>query len=144
MRWWGPIDDGFPFDDPAELRYAIVLGAEVVGLVQFGEEREPEYRHAWLDIFVGDDYAGRGVGTAAIREALRIAFEERGHHRVMIDPEVGNAAAIRCYEKCGFEHVGVMHASAFNHATGRWEESLLMELVRPQLARPLDAERRPL
>ena len=35
-------------------------------------------------------------------------IDERGFHRLVIDPEVANEAEIACYRKVGFKPVGVM------------------------------------
>ena len=51
--WWGPQTEEFPFgDDPGATRFALLVGGEVSGLVQFGEEKEPDFRHAWIDLFI--------------------------------------------------------------------------------------------
>src|SRR5215208_2427100 len=78
-RWWGSMDHGFPFDEANSIRFAIVADGEVVGMIQYGEEKWPDYRHAWIDVFVGDDYSGRGIGTEAVRQMIRVLLEERGH-----------------------------------------------------------------
>ena len=129
QRWWGPMDDGFPFDEPESIRFAIVADGQIVGLIQYGEEKWPEYRHAWIDIFIGDVHAGRGIGTEAVRQMARMLFEERGHHRITIDPAADNEAAIRSYEKAGFKRVGVQTRSYLRTATGEWRDELLMELL---------------
>ena len=52
-RW--SDDDGFPLhDEPEATRYVVLLGGdpEPRGLVQFGEEDAPDYRHASIDIFL--------------------------------------------------------------------------------------------
>ena len=129
IKWWGPMEKDFPFDEPETKRFVIEAGGEAVGMIQFGEEKEPDYRHAWIDIFVGDDHAGRGIGTEAMKQLIRIVLEEHKHHRITIDPAVENEAAIRSYEKAGFRRVGVMEAAWRNPNTGVWSDELLMELV---------------
>jgi aminoglycoside 6'-N-acetyltransferase len=128
--WWGEPEDDFPLsDDPGATRFAVVLEGEVAGLVQYGEETEPDYRHAWIDVFVDPARHGRGVGTDAVATMVRHLTEDLGHHRVTIDPALDNAAAVRSYEKAGFRRVGVMHAAERDHATGGWRDGLLMEFV---------------
>jgi aminoglycoside 6'-N-acetyltransferase len=127
--WWGPLEDDFPDEEPESTRFAIVAGGEVAGMIQYGEEPEPDYRHAWIDLFVATAHQGAGVGTEAVRTLLRHLIDERGHHRVTIDPSTDNAAAIRAYEKAGFTPVGVMHAASRDFATGGWRDDLLMEHV---------------
>src|SRR5918992_6013050 len=108
-RWWDPPDDDFPLaDDPDATRLVIEVDGAVAGMVQYGEELEPKYRHANIDIFLDPAFHGRGIGTEAVRRVVRLLIHERGHHRITIDPAADNAAAIRAYEKVGFRRVGVM------------------------------------
>jgi aminoglycoside 6'-N-acetyltransferase len=129
-RWWDAPDERFPLDDePEATRFTIEVEGRVAGMVQFSEESEPKYRHAAIDVFLDPVFHGRGIGTEAIRRVVRHLIDERGHHRITMDPAADNAAAIRAYEKVGFRRVGVMHL-AERDADGRgWHDSLLMELV---------------
>ncbi len=128
--WWGEMAAGFPLsDEPEATRFTIELGGEVAGLVQFNEEDEPDYRHASIDIFVDPRVHSTGVGTDALRTLVRHLFEDRGHHRVTIDPTAGNTAAIRAYEKVGFRAVGVMRKCERDAHGDEWHDGLLMELV---------------
>jgi aminoglycoside 6'-N-acetyltransferase len=129
-KWWGRVPDDFPFgDDPGATRFALLVGGEVSGLVQFGEEKEPDYRHAWIDLFLEPRLHGQGLGTDAVATVTRHLLDEQGHHRITIDPAADNVAAIRCYEKAGFRPVGVMR-SGWRDPEGRWRDQLLLELVR--------------
>lgn len=129
LAWWGPQGDAFPGDEPESTRFSIVVDGRVVGLVQYGEEPDPDYRHAWIDVFVDPEHHGRGLGTDAVRTLLHHLLDERGHHRVTIDPAVANTPAIRSYEKAGFGPVGVLRG-AWRDPEGRWRDVLLMEHVR--------------
>ena len=134
--WWGPLEDDFPFgDDPDATRFTIRRGGAAAGLIQYGEELEPMYRHAWIDLFVDPAHGRRGVGTDAIVTLVRHLTEDRGHHRITIDPALDNVAAIGCYEKAGFRRVGVMQAAERDPLSGRWRDALLLELVVVPLAR---------
>jgi aminoglycoside 6'-N-acetyltransferase len=109
MRWWDVPDEGFPWtDDPESTRLTIEVDGKIAGMVQYWEEADPKYRHAGIDIFLDPALHGRGLGTEAVRRVVRLLIEERGHHRITIDPAAENAAAIRAYEKAGFRPVGVM------------------------------------
>ena len=130
VAWWDRLEDDFPFsDDPEAARFTIDRDGEVVGLIQFGEEPEPMYRHAWIDIFVDPDRARQGTGIDAIVTLVRHLTTDRGHHRITIDPSLENVAAVGCYEKAGFRRVGVMEAAERDPLTGRWRDALMMELV---------------
>ena len=122
-------DDGAPWDDPDATQLTIVTGGLVAGLIQYAEELTPKYRHASIDIFVDPALHNRGVGTKAIQLLVGHLIENRGHHRITIDPAAHNAQAIRAYEKAGFMPVGVMRRYERNMATGEWHDGLLMELV---------------
>jgi aminoglycoside 6'-N-acetyltransferase len=133
--WWGPQDADFPWDEPESTRFTILVDGEVAGLVQYGEENEPDFRHAWIDIFVDPAHQGRGVGTDAIRVVFDLLVRERDHHRVTIDPALDNRPAVRSYEKAGFEPVGVMKSS-WRDPSGVWRDSLLMERIVTEQSHP--------
>jgi aminoglycoside 6'-N-acetyltransferase len=127
--WWGPIEEGFPLhDEPSAMRFAILVEGEVAGLIQYSEEKEPDYRHASIDVFLDPNEHDKGLGTDAVRTLARHLIDDLGHHRITIDPAVDNVAAVRSYEKAGFRPVGVMR-SAMRDPTGVWRDELLMELV---------------
>jgi aminoglycoside 6'-N-acetyltransferase len=129
-RWWGSPDPGFPLtDDPGATRLTILVDGAVAGMIQFSEETEPRYRHAGIDLFLDPDLHGRGIGTEAVRRVVRILVDDRGHHRVTIDPAASNAPAIRAYAKAGFRVVGVMRRYEREPDTDEWHDGLLMELI---------------
>jgi aminoglycoside 6'-N-acetyltransferase len=134
-RWWGAPSERFPFDDDAAHPFSIVVDGEVAGLIQFSEEQEPEYRHASIDVFVAPRLHRRGIGTDAVATLARHLIEARGHHRLTIDPAADNTAAIRCYEKVGFRHVGKTRLS-WRDPDGSWRDGVLMELVVEPTVRP--------
>lgn len=126
---WGEPENLWP-DDPGVHGYAIVDGSDgaVAGFVQWAEEDDAQYRHAGIDIFVDPDRHGRGIGTDTVQTVLAHLVEDRGHHRVVIDPAAANTAAIACYRKAGFREVGVMHAYE-RGLDGSFHDGLLMEYV---------------
>jgi aminoglycoside 6'-N-acetyltransferase len=137
-RWWGAPDE-------AELRrqadgsteekaFAVEVGSELVGFIQYYEEDDPDFRHAGIDVFVAGAAQGRGVGTDAVRTLALYLIDGRGHHRLVIDPAADNARAIRAYEKVGFRPVGVMR-EYWRAPTGEWRDGLLMDLLARDLAR---------
>ncbi|MFF4603438.1 aminoglycoside 6'-N-acetyltransferase [Streptomyces sp. NPDC001339] len=125
--WWSP-PDGF------DGMLAVVLGGEVIGAVQFEEETDPEFRRAGIDIFLTARRHGKGLGTDAVRTLARWLVQERGHHRLTIDPAAANTAAIRSYRKVGFRPVGIMRAYCRDQRTGTWQDGLLMDLLGEELA----------
>jgi len=129
-RWWEPGPEGWPQRtlEPVE-QLTVLVDGEVAGYVQFGEEANPDARHADVDIFLGPAHQGRGLGTEVLRTVVRHLIEERGHHRITLYTSPKNGQAIRSYEKAGFRPVGVLRKAARSRVTGQWEDELLMELV---------------
>src|SRR4051812_40078784 len=134
-RWWDVPEPGFPLtDDPESVRLTIVVGGRVAGLVQYWEETEPKYRHAAVDVFLDPALHGRGLGSEAVRRVVRLLVEERGHHRITIDPAAANAQAIKAYEKVGFRAVGVMRQYERDAGGDGFHDGLLMELLADDLS----------
>lgn len=134
-RWWSAVSEDELREYAAEQdphAFAVVLAGATVGLVQFGEEDDPDYRHASIDVALHPDVHGRGLGADAVRTLARYLIEERGHHRLTIDPAADNEAAIACYRKVGFRPVGIMRQYE-RTSDGGWRDGLLMELLAEQL-----------
>ena len=129
VRWWDFPDDEFPWEEPEATRLTIEVDGAVAGLIQYSEEPDPKYRHASIDLFLDPALHRRGLGTEAVLRVVRELIEERGHHRITIDPAAANVAAIRAYEKVGFRPVGVMRGYERDVGGDGWHDGLLMELL---------------
>jgi RimJ/RimL family protein N-acetyltransferase/glyoxylase-like metal-dependent hydrolase (beta-lactamase superfamily II) len=139
-RWWGRFDldrarRELVDPDDGTVTFAVEADGQVIGLIQYLEEDEPDYRHAAIDIFLHPDWHGRGLGTDAIRTLARHLFEDRGHHRLTIDPAAHNQQAIRSYRRVGFRPVGVMRRYE-RGPDGRWHDGLLLDLLPEDLTEP--------
>jgi aminoglycoside 6'-N-acetyltransferase len=134
--WWGPLEPGEMDEFVRDERTLVIeVDGEVIGAVQYAEEEDPMYRHAGIDVYLTASRHRQGLGTEAVRLLARYLIDERGHHRLTIDPAAANAAAIRAYEKVGFRPVGVMRAYE-RGPDGTWHEGLLMELLAEELLDP--------
>lgn len=51
----------------ADNGFVIEIDGEIVGGIQYGEEDDPMYRHANVDIFLTTSHHGQGLGTEAVR-----------------------------------------------------------------------------
>jgi aminoglycoside 6'-N-acetyltransferase len=134
-RWWGAYDRARVAAEllgEAEHWFVIEHAGVVVGAIGFWEEDEPDYRHAAIDITLHPDWLDRGLGREAVGLLARWLFDERGHHRITIDPAASNERAIRCYERVGFKAVGVMRRYE-RTADGTWRDGLLMDLLPEEL-----------
>jgi len=131
-EWWTAADDRDRVR--ADLRdyphaFVIEVDGERAGWIGVDEETDEWYPSASLDIFLGQGFQDRGLGSEALRQVIDWLVGEKGHHRITIDPRVENERAIRCYEAVGFRRVGVMQAYERGD-DGAWHDAVLMELVR--------------
>ncbi|GIM92213.1 GNAT family N-acetyltransferase [Paractinoplanes toevensis] len=85
--------------------HAILLDDEVVGIADL------HLRGPWageIGYGIHPDRWGRGIATAAARELLRMAFTERGRHRVYATCDPRNMASARVLVKIGMTYEGRM------------------------------------
>jgi aminoglycoside 6'-N-acetyltransferase len=130
-QWWG--DPGKAVSDAMgaseeESGFVIEVGDDSAGYIQCFEEPDEMYRYAAIDIALGSDWQGKGYGPDAIKTLARHLIEQRGHHRLTIDPAAHNTRAIKAYRKCGFKIVGIMR-SYEKGPSGEWHDGLLMDLL---------------
>jgi aminoglycoside 6'-N-acetyltransferase len=136
-RWYDVEDEpDWPFDGEDCVMFAIEHEDRAVGFIQYTEENEPHYRHAGIDLFLDPAVHSRGIGREAIAALARHLIDERGHHRITIDPAADNIAAIRCYTAVGFRPVGLLRASEKDATGDGWHDALLMDLLAEDLVRP--------
>lgn len=102
-----------------------------LGIITFEEESDPDYFCAGIDIGLLSQATGQGLGPDALRTLIRWLFDERGHHRVAIDPAVANHHAVHVYRKVGFRPVGVMRS--YERGPDGWHDNLLMDMLRGEL-----------
>jgi aminoglycoside 6'-N-acetyltransferase len=135
-HWWPGTTDAeigkmLANADPEVDVWMVELDGRVIGLIQAYEEADPMYRHAGIDIVLHPEVHGRGIGPEAVRALVRHLFEDRGHHRIVIDPNAANERAIRAYAKVGFRRVGVLRDYEW-HADRGWTDGVLMDLLRDE------------
>ena|ERR671926_1329783 len=105
--------------DPANINQTILVNGQVAGSVSsYEDEGKPEVTY-WL----GKEYWGKGIATAALREFLAQKNQIRPiYARVAKD----NPGSRRVLEKCGFKIIG--ESKGFANARGQEIEELLLEL----------------
>ncbi len=98
-------------NDPSRQWYAVEdLVGRLIGRLSL--RRIKRRKSARLGITLGADYVGQGYGTDAIRTFLVYYFHELGFETLYLDVAAPNKRAIRCYEKCGFQHVSSHYQEA--------------------------------
>ena len=118
--------------DPPEGRYNLVavVDEQVVGLIGIDTfPNRPRRRHAGtFGINVHDDWQGKGIGAALMTACLNMADNWLNLRRLELEVYADNEAAIRLYEKFGFEREGVMREHAFRD--GVYVDSIMMARLR--------------
>jgi len=136
-RWRnGGASPQWPSNDRSAARSAVLLEGAVRGMVQYGEEAEPDYRYASIDVFLDPAVHGCGIGRDTVATLARYLVHDRGHHRLVIDPAADNEPAIRCYAAVGFRPVGIMRRYERDADGTRWHDGLLMDLLAEELDQP--------
>jgi aminoglycoside 6'-N-acetyltransferase len=134
-RWWGDPPDAVADaiqNDEENSHYLIELEGETIGMIQSYEESDAMYRHAGIDIAIREPWQARGLGAEAIKVLARHLIDDRGHHRLTIDPAAHNVNAIKAYERVGFKPVGLMRKYE-RGIDGTWHDGLLMDMLADEL-----------
>jgi putative acetyltransferase len=77
---------------------------------------------------VHDDWHGKGVGTALMRAGLDLADNWLNLTRLELEVYTDNDAAVRLYERFGFEREGLLRRHAYRD--GRYVDSYSMARLR--------------
>jgi aminoglycoside 6'-N-acetyltransferase len=133
-RWWDDYDkrDLAREIRRATLAWTIEVDGRPAGMVLAHEEPDPDYRQVEVDMFLDSALHGQGIGTDALRQALRMLFEGRGHHRATLGTSPENTHAISVYERIGFRRVGLLRRAS-RGSDGEWHDELLMDLLAEEM-----------
>ena len=115
-------------DDKA---YALFVFREqddaLVGGITLSNVRRGVSMSSSLGYWAGAKYVGKGYITAAVRAALRYAFDDVGLHRVEAACQPDNFASRRVLEKAGFAPEGL--ARGYLKINGEWRDHVLFGIV---------------
>ncbi len=114
----------------------IELNEKPIGYVQYYCENEKKelgvenYEIPYgIDVFIGEiEYQNQGIGSKSIKLLTKYLFEVKNADVILIDPQILNKRAIKCYEKCGFKAIKVLEKRELHE--GQYRDNLIMHLVR--------------
>jgi len=116
------------FANPEQLMGLVAIaGGDVVGHLHIFRQASRMSHVGELIIYLSEDFAGVGLGTAMMRYALTFA-KEKGLHRLQLSVIMGNDRAIHVYEKVGFRREGV-RSDAYKGVDGRYHDALEMGTI---------------
>ncbi|MDN4606445.1 GNAT family N-acetyltransferase [Sporosarcina highlanderae] len=133
------VEEGFYGEADGETRCLILYDEEPIGFVQFypvGDKERFIYGYAdtleilyGMDQFIGEPaYWNKGIGTQLVEMIVTYLLHEKNADRIVMDPQVWNERAIRCYEKCGFKKVKLLPKHEWHE--GEYRDCWLIEYVR--------------
>jgi RimJ/RimL family protein N-acetyltransferase len=108
--------------------FAIDVNGTPIGGISLRPGTDIERITAELGYWIGEEYWGRGITTAAIGLITEYAFNIRNLERVFAMPFVENVASCKALEKNGYVLEGTMRRSALKD--GRVRDQLLYAKLR--------------
>lgn len=102
--------------DPDRLfAFAVEAEGRLVGSIVLTRGQNVHSRTAEVGYYIAESCWGKGVGTAALRQACEWVFAQTDILRIYAEPYAFNAASCRILEKAGFSLEGIMRAHAFKN-----------------------------
>ncbi len=120
-QWWSDPEEWDQFvakyqqKITSEYRGCFIILSDTtpIGYIQwYNANKFPEWPHEpegtyGMDLFIGNpDFLGKGLGTEIVKLFTQMLFKKPAVKRIIINPDVNNLAAIRCYQKAGFVTLG--------------------------------------
>lgn len=107
-----------------------IIEGQIVGMVSVAIPNRPRRRHAGaIGISVHDDWQGKGVGKELMRAIVDLADNWLNLTRLELEVYADNEAALRLYERFGFEVEGRLRQHALRD--GEFVDSIMMGRLRP-------------
>jgi [ribosomal protein S5]-alanine N-acetyltransferase len=97
---------------PVEASFAIDVGGAAIGGISLHLGTDIERVGAEMGYWIGEEFWGRGIASAAIKLVTAHAFTDLGLLRVFAVPFTTNAASCRALEKAGYQREGTLRRSA--------------------------------
>ena len=91
-----------------DLIYAIVIRGEAVGGIGVHPRKDVERHSAEIGYWLGEDFWGRGIATAAVTKLSHHALREPDIYRIFATVFASNPASARVLEKAGFILEGLL------------------------------------
>jgi RimJ/RimL family protein N-acetyltransferase len=125
VRWYEEITAAAALPRPETVPFAIhdAADGELVGVCSL-EEIDHNFLRAGFGIYVGQR-RGTGIGSDATRLVLDWAFTMLGLRNVILETYEFNEAAVRAYERAGFQVIGRRRDAV--RALGRRWDCILMD-----------------
>ena len=117
----------FATSNLAEPNWAIEVGGAAVGGIGLMPQSDINAGTAEIGYWLGEEYWGRGITTAALTALSRHALVELGYRRLYATAFVENVRSRRVLEKAGYVLEGILRRSAIKQ--GRVHDQALYAIL---------------
>lgn len=117
--------------------YVIVDDGHLVGRITLSEIVRGPLQSCSLGYWVAESRNGNGLASSAVRDVLRLAFDDLRLHRVQAGTLVHNIRSQHVLERNGFARIGV--APQMLRIAGRWQDHVLFQAIAPDAPQPQDS-----
>ena len=111
-----------------QLCRAIDVGGQAVGTISLTVGRDVYRKSGELGYWLGEDFWGQGIMTAAVQQICQEGFERFGLVRIYAEPYAYNTPSRRVLEKAGFTLEGVMRRGVYKD--GQVQDYCMYALLR--------------
>lgn len=101
----------------------------VVGTLTLASIIRGAFQSCSVGYWLAEEAQGRGLATAALQEAVDLAFGGLLLHRVQAETLTHNRRSQQVLERVGFKRYG--EAPSYLHIAGEWQDNVLYQLLTP-------------
>ena len=110
-----------------ETSFAIDVGGKAVGGIGFRLQTDVERFSAEVGYWLGEEFWGRGIGTAALKAATQYAIGAYRLNRIFALPFEGNIASMHVLQKAGYLRECQLQKSAYKN--GQFVDQVLYAYI---------------
>jgi ribosomal-protein-alanine N-acetyltransferase len=121
------VDALATYEQGSTVPLVIVDGSAVVGRITLNGVVRGSLQSASLGYWVSPRFQGRGFATAAVADAIILAFGEMKLHRLQAETLLNNIGSQQALLRNGFRPYGV--APSYLKIAGRWQDFVLFHLL---------------
>ena len=116
------------YEDGTMLPLVILDGdGEIAGTLNLNSIIRGAFQNASVGYWVSSHRAGHGLASAAVADAIGIAFGELGLHRLDASTLLHNTPSQRVLARNGFRPFAV--TESYLKIAGRWQDHILFQLI---------------
>ncbi|MCL1829530.1 MAG: GNAT family N-acetyltransferase [Oscillospiraceae bacterium] len=110
--------------------FAITYEGKVIGGIGVFRKENVHRLSAEMGYYIAEPYWGKGIMTAAVRQACEFVFSKTDIVRIFAEPYAHNDASCRVLEKAGFQFEGVLRQNAIKN--GSLTDMKMYAVIRPR------------